>query len=470
MNLIRSGTKVTAARFTETGVLFLGVTVFARTLDADAMGVFFLFEAVLTVLSIPADVGIRRAVEKQISDSSDAGAVLGSAVMLKTVPLLLIIPLILTVSGPVNSYFGSQVAGYLAVGLVLREAALLSVSVIKGELRVGATALLRVVKRVVWVAVSGVFVFYGYGEIGLVYGVLAGYAAMFLLGVVRRMTSVGRPEKETALSLIEYGKSIFVTSIGGKLYTRADVLMIGFFLTPAAAGTYEIAWRVASTFRVVSGSIGGTIFPQVSAWDAEGELDPIEKLIPKAITPSLMLAIPAFFGSVLFSEEILGVVFGTEYAVASVVLVVLMADTIPQSIQVIVGNTLQAIDRPDLAARASIISTGVNIALNLVLIWQFGIIGAAVATGIASLVNDLLHYYYLSDQIYVRLPWRATAIFVTGSVAMSAVLLTATTQLDPDSLPTLFFLIALGGIAYFSLIALSPTVREMMQRFYASIV
>lgn len=68
--------------------------------------------------------------------------------------------------------------------------------------------------------------------------------------------------------------------------------------------------------------------------------------------------------------------------------------------QVVFGRSLQAVNRPDLAARATIVGVALNLVLNVVLVWEFGITGAAVATMVASLVSGLL-LHYLSIKNYL---------------------------------------------------------------------
>lgn len=465
MNIARSGTKVAVARISGTVVMFLGITVFARKLDADAMGIFFLFEALLGVLSIPADFGVRRAVEKRISEGPVSDRVLGSAITIKLAFLAVIVAAILLARGPINAYLSEAVAVFLAIGLVFREFALLMVSVLKGELRVGETASLQVTRHLIWVGASGVLILYGFGTMSLIYGALVGYVAMLLWGIVKVTTSVGMASMEMIRSLLNYGKSIFIASLGGQIYARADILIIGVFLGPVYVAAYEIAWRITGIFRTVTNSIGSAIFPQVSAWDAEDNNEQIEQLIPEAIAPSLMLVIPAFFGTVVLSDEILGIVFGSQYTIAWLVLIILMIDMIFQAVHVIVGSALQAINRPDLSARAAAISTVLNIVLNVLFIWKIGIIGAAIATVLASLVNDFLHYFYLSNLIKVRLPWRESLFFTAGSVLMALVLLTAVNRFPPAGILTLLVLVSFGALIYFVCLSFSRDFRTRVRNY-----
>jgi O-antigen/teichoic acid export membrane protein len=251
-----------------------------------------------------------------------------------------------------------------------------------------------------------------------------------------------------------------------------DVAIIGLFLTQADVGAYEVAWRVTAFSILFSNAIAVSIFPQVSEWSADGAKERIENLIAVVMTPSLFFVIPAFFGTVVFSQEILQFVFGQEYTTAAVVLIVLMGDKVFQAIQVVVGKSLQAINKPNLAARATVVSVVSNAVLNVAFVLEFGILGAAVATVASSLLNDLLHLIYLRRFIRVRFPHREISECVLAAFVMTGVLLFLEAMYEVGSLIDLAGFIFVGVIVYSIAALLLPNLRprafEMANRFRAA--
>ena len=459
MDLTRSTLKIFGSKAASAVISFAGITFFARELGASQLGSFFLFQALLGILAIPADFGIRGAVEKRVSEGEDADAVLTTAVLLKLFPLILIVMGIVLFQKVINQYVGASVALFLALALVLREFAQLGMFVLRGELRVGETALLQFARQIVWVSVGAAFVLSDGGVDGLIVGLLAGSGVLLVWVAYKISIGIAAPTAMHARSLFNYSKYNFISSIGGYFYSWMDVAIIGLFLTQADVGAYEIAWRVTAAVMLFSQSIATTLFPQISEWSATNAIDQIEGIIPRAITPSLFLLIPIFFGTLLFSKEILGVIFGTDYAIAWLVLIVLMLDVVFQGAQVIIGRSLQAIDQPNLAARASVISVIVNLSLNILLISQFGIIGAAVATFIASIANDSLHYFYLSKFISIRLPLQELSWCVTGSIVMALLLLVPKLMFEINTLIEIIVIVSLGGVVYLLFVFSSRSFR-----------
>jgi len=465
MNPTRAAAKLFSARAGTAVVTFLGITYFARLLNPYAMGIFFLFEALLGFLSVGADLGLTGAIEKRVSENTQPGRYLAAGIILKLIPLSLFMLVVLIFRGAINQYIGAEVAVYLAIALLLQEFGRLTLKTLNAELNVGKTAVLQLSRQVTWVAVGAVLIEFGYGVMGLIYGYLAGFVLMFTWGLYRTSTALKPPARSHARSLFDYSKYNFVSfSLAGYSYSWIDVALIGFFLSQSAVGAYEIAWRVTLLTTLLSEAIGTTIFPQISRWAERGEMKKIEDIITQSITPSVALVIPATFGVWLLGDEILGVVFGSEYATAGLALLILMIEKIFRSVHVIIGHTLQAIDRPDLAARAAVLSILVNMILNLVLIPPFGIVGAAVATATSFIINTVLHGLYLSKFVTVKLPYSEIGWSVVASTVMTAVLLGVTPFVDQTSLIGVILLIGCGTVTYGVILLAWPDIRLRINR------
>lgn len=468
MNIVKSVLKLSSVKFLKVVLSFLGIVFFARKLGATSLGSFFLFQALLTFCSIPADFGLRGSLEKRISEGEDHAALLSSAIILKTIPILAIGFTILLLADIVNEYLGADLAVYLVITIVLQELSLLTQSVLRGELRVEETASLTLAQTVVWIGLGSLLLFFGFGVEALVYGLITGFTITLVWGWYKCSTTIGKPSFIHMRSLFNYGQYNFVSSIGGYAYNWIDIALIGVFLTPAHVSAYEIAWRITSITIVFSRAIATTIFPQVSQWAAKDATEQIESIIAKTIPISLLLVIPAFFGILLFSEEILGLVFGREYTVAWLALIILMSDKLFQAIQVIIARSLQAINHPELAARAAVVSLTTNIVLNIPLIWKFGIVGAAVATVTASLVNDFLHMLYLSRFVSLRFQWRKIGWCIFSSVLMAITLFHVKSMMDVDDITVLTGVIVLAVILYGILVLVYSPIRIQVKQLVES--
>lgn len=464
MDIQRSIVKLFSAKLASRVVGFIGLTFFARELGAEQMGIFFLFQAVLSLLALPADLGIREGIEKRISEDEYPDNILTTGLLLKLGLALLLGLAVLVSRRYVNEYIGGRVAVLLVIALVLNALSTVAIRTLKGELRVGEIGLLQFSRQVVWVGGGAVLIWAGLEYRGIIYSMILGLGVVFVWGMGKRSTPFGTPSREHASSLWAYSKYSFVGAVGGSFYSWLDVAVIGFFLTQSHVGAYEMAWRIGLVVSLLSNTIATTIFPQVSEWDAREQRNRIENLLPNALASSFFFVGPAFFGSLLLSKEILGLLFGNEYVIAQVVLIMFMAFNFVNAITGIVARVLRAIDHPALVAKARVVSVSVNLVLNIILVQQFGITGAAVATGLAITVYTLLITRFLNNYIAITFPYYEVGWYILASVGMATVIGGIQYVVQINTVPELLGVVGLGAAVYFLLIVANESLRGKLLR------
>lgn len=463
MDLTRSTIWVILSKVGGKLVSFVGIIIFAQFLTPTELGIFFLFQMALGLLAIPADFGRGHAVVKRISEGDNPPNILATSAVILIFSSLVIVSVLLLVQDYVNSYLGAELSVYLAIGIVLLSIYKLPMNILKGELRVNETALLNTAYRFSWVVLGLIFVVvFGFDFHGLVYAVLAAHILIAVIGIYRISTPLGTPSWRSAKSLLRYWIYTPVSYVDSILYNWLDIALIGFFLTQADVGVYEIAWRVAGVVLLVSSAIEMHMLPRVSDWDARDMKDEIENVIPNVITASLYFAIPAFFGSLLLSREGLSLIFGAEYGAAWLVLIVFMAGKIIESFDRVTKNILTGLDYPDLRMRAVLVSITLNIVLNIILILTFGIIGAAVATTVSFTASTLITTYYLHRKIPFSLPINNLAWSVVASGAMLLTLLAVKQIIAVDDLLSLIAVVSLGVVVYLAVSMMYRPLREGM--------
>ncbi|WP_336339253.1 oligosaccharide flippase family protein [Haloarcula brevis] len=474
MDLFRSGLQIFVARLCKSAISFLAVVVFSRELGANSMGVYYPFIALLTLLAIPSDFDISGATEKRISEDNEKSSYLGTALVLKA--SLLAITSLFLFSGReyINQYLGINLAIALILTLYASQAATFSLHILRGELRVGETAVIEVLRPLSWLTMGYIFYTQGYGVKSLVYGYLIGSIIMSIIGWWKVSVPIGRPTITHARSIFDYGRYSVISSVGSRFYSSMDVAILSVFVavdiavTRGEIGAYENAWRLSLIVVLFSQSIATTLFPQFSRWNAENATNRIEALIPKALLPSLLIVIPAFVGTVILAKDLLSILFGPEFTVAWIALIILTGEKIFQSIHAILGQALQAVNRPDLSAYATIVAILINFILNIVLIWEFGIVGAALATSISFAVNTGIQAYYLSTIIDIGFPVSATAWSLISSSLMGLTIYVFKNNREISSIFELVMVIVVGIITYSIFVLLYQPIRSEVRNILHS--
>jgi len=462
MNIARASVKIFLAKVITSLASFVAVVVFSRGLGADPLGIYYPFVALIGVLRLPVNFGLSLAVEKRISEDEDRSQYFGAAALVQLFLLVVFSIPIYLLQNQIANYIGANVAGILIIALWLGIGADFSLAILKGELRVGETALIRVLLPLIWLIVGYVLISVGYGVEGIIYSHILGVIVMFAAAVWRISIWPTAPTWAHIKSLLDFSKFSFVNSIGGLIYSWMDVLILTAFVsleiasTRGEIGAYENAWRVSLLVTFISRSIGQVVFPQISQWNAQNKTEKIEQVLTKSITPGLIIVPPAFVGVLILSEEILLYFFGSEFVVAAPALIILVGLRFFQAIDVIYGRMLDAFNRPDLTMISTVAAVVTNLILNVTLIYALGILGAAIATTSAFIIKTALDIYYMSNFVEIQIPFR-----ILGWSSISSVIMGTTLWLSIEtgisSLIELSFFIGVGiGVYGVTLLLYNP--------------
>lgn len=193
------------------------------------------------------------------------------------------------------------------------------------------------------------------------------------------------------------------------------------------------------------------------------------ELVEDALAYTGLIAIPGLVGGVILGDRLLQL-YGPEFTEGTAVLGLLILAVLLFSYQKQLMNGLNGLDRPDLAFRVNVVFVVLNTGLNLLLIWQFGIEGAAVATALSVAVTLVLAYYSLSRLITFELPVAQIARQCAAAMAMGAVVLTTRGFVESfgivDRNATLVVsLVGLGaGVYFLTLLTISQEFRATVGR------
>lgn len=468
MDLVRSGARLFFARIGSALIGFLGLVLFARYISPSQLGSFFLFEGLVGLLLIIADAGIRGGVEKRISEGNDAQKVVASGLLVALIPYLLVSVGVIVLRDALNGYLDARIAIFIPIAILTKQLLEFWTNVVKGELRVGETAPLRLLYQLSFV-ICALFLIYQWSSVeALVVAFLFGNIIGALYGIRISNVSIGFPSWEAIVSILSYARYNAISSFGGYLYGWIDILFIGWFLTSAAVSPYELAWRVTVMVGLLSTVVANTIFPQISS--LQGDTSERRELISNATSVTLLFVIPAFGGAMVLSNEIMSVVFGDRYGHAGMVLVLLMLERVSHAIRIIAGRGLQAVNAPRFAAKATILAGLSNGILNILLIPRYGIEGAAVATLVSFSISTILHIYYVQKTVGYHLRWRDIQIYSVATVIMVIVLTSVSNIITIGSIPVLFGIIGGGAIVYFSILLTIKTTQVRLLTYSKRIV
>jgi len=163
------------------------------------------------------------------------------------------------------------------------------------------------------------------------------------------------------------------------LISRADFILLGFLAGAKAVAIYAVADRIAVAVGIVRSAMNVPLQPMIAKSKANGKEERLKQIANLGATVSFVPSLFAAGVAALWGREILSF-FGEEYVQAYWPLVVLSGCRLVSGFFGLVINLLTMTGHERSASHAKGLALLVNVILNLILIPQYGVLGAAIAT------------------------------------------------------------------------------------------
>ncbi len=219
---------------------------------------------------------------------------------------------------------------------------------------------------------------------------IIGFIVMF--AVLKKLTGVKNQQLLKApfdRELLVFSYPLMFVTILLTLMHWMDILMLGAFTNASTVGLYHPAARTAGLLQALLTSFLSIYSPMIAQFHAESDQKNMSgsyKLVSRWL---LTFSIPVALIFLVYPQKVM-LLFGAEYLPSANVLIVLTAATFIHAILGAAQSTLSMTGHTRLLLWNAIGAFIINIILNIILIPNYGMIGAAWATLISLFVISLL--------------------------------------------------------------------------------
>lgn len=170
---------------------------------------------------------------------------------------------------------------------------------------------------------------------------------------------------------------------------RSDIVLVAVLASPEEAALYTAATRFVVLGQLLVQAVQQALAPHLSTLFATGERDAANAVFQAATTWTMIVAWPIYLVAAAFAPELMSV-FGDGYSEAADIVVILSLTMLLATACGPVDSVLLMAGHSWLSLANNTVALVINIALNLVLIPDYGITGAAVSWAVAIVVRNLL--------------------------------------------------------------------------------
>lgn len=454
------------------GLLILLLTRYL--LNPSEYGRLFLTISILGFAMLFANLGFEKAGARYITEYRESAPSLIPTIVRKT---LLYNCLAITSVGLGIYLFHSRIAiavgeptiaGVLLLGIGYVATHSLKGTVViflQGFNQMGWVAIANIITNLLLLVTVPAFILLGFGLEGAISGYMFSYAvgATIGLGVIYtrfyEKHDVRKEEKkEVSSRILRYSVPLTFTMSANVINSRTDTILLSLFRGPVAIAFYTLGKQIADFLATPARSLGFALSPTYGEQKANDELHGAARLYEQAFTYTIMLYGPAAAGVVLVANPAIRLIFGPDYLGAGPVLQIFSIFVIFRAFDTITSDALDYLGRARSRAIAKGGSALGNVVLNLALIPEFGVIGAAVATVFTYGVYVGLELFVIADElpINVRRLLRVGLVAAGITSGMSAIVYPLA-QFATD-IPALIAVIGVGGLVWAVLTVLSGVV------------
>lgn len=180
--------------------------------------------------------------------------------------------------------------------------------------------------------------------------------------------------------------------------SNIDVLLLGFFNGPSSVGIYQVASRGAEFIAFPLMAINMLFATKISQLYVKNKLNELQELIKRSTIIIILISAPVLVLIILLGQVLVSTLFGNSYTSGYSVLVIL---SVGQFIKVLMGSAALLLNMTGYERYTAFgisISVSISTIFNLLLIPQYGVVGAAVSNCMGLIVCSVAYVYWVKKR------------------------------------------------------------------------
>jgi O-antigen/teichoic acid export membrane protein len=378
-------------------ILSFGFSVLVvRQLGADQFGQYAAVLAFGAVFVFLADLGLGVYLVREVSHArtlADApariGQLFGDGLALRTA--LAVMAAILLIATAILTGRSTPMVVAIAMGtlgLLAFSVQGTCESVLAGFERLDIPALAKVANQVAFVTLGTLALVVGAGYHGLVVATILGATLMAIIcwrGVRRLGVNVSAPSPHQWPALLRASAPFAVIAGTLGLSYKFDSVLLNLLRGDAETGYYSAAYSLVFAAAFLSNALNTALFPTMTRQAASSPAS-LVPMYEQALRYLMLIALPIAFGGWALADQLVVLLFGPAFEIAGTALAILIWTVPLMFVSELLGYIVVVRGEEKRVARAVLLSTGVNIAGNVMVVPLFGFTGAAIMTVVTEAV------------------------------------------------------------------------------------
>lgn len=249
----------------------------------------------------------------------------------------------------------------------------------------------------------------------------------YCLKILKIKIKIKRFDRSLFREISIYAFYILLNILVDKIYLSTDNIILSIVVSKNAVAVYALAMQLYNYYILFSTAINGVFLPKLAMLVTESEKSKKEEynkrisdIFLKVGRIQYMVVSLVLVGFVVVGKDFVLLWGGTDYKTAYYIELILMIPALIPLIQNIGISVLQAKNIHKFRSILYVFIAIANVGLTIPLAAQFAGVGAAIGTGIATLVGQgivMNWYYYKRAQIDIPRFWKEIIRLVPNTIA-----------------------------------------------------
>lgn len=217
------------------------------------------------------------------------------------------------------------------------------------------------------------------------------WAFFIIQNLFKEQRLEGHEIKSSLREVFAYSWPLTFFSLAASMFHWTDTLVLGIYRTVAEVGIYNVAVPIALLLMFSNDLFRQLFFPIVSKEYAAGNKKTVIEVSKQISKWTFMSGIPVFLLLIFFPEQIISLLFGSQYLSATQPLRILAVGIL---FWVLSDNSRELVlmKGKSKTILVDMLSVGIiNLILNLLWVPKYGMIGAAISTTISVTLLSLIY-------------------------------------------------------------------------------
>ena len=291
------------------------------------------------------------------------------------------------------------------------------------------SSFIKILMSIIKVSFSLLLIIIGLGIIGAILGHVLGYTTAGIIGILLFFISYRNLKNNSYNTvdkndysftndiklMINYGIPLYFSSLLGLIAGQYQLILLAFYTSNTEIGNFNAAVNLSSIISILVTPIGNALFPAFSKLSSEDEN--ARKFFNLSVKYISLLIIPTTIAVIIFSPDLVRLLYGKEYMLASIYLpiyIILYLYTGLGSYSIIA--LFNGLGKTQLTLKVQLMNLTILIPLALFLTMMRGVLGLILTLLISNLLSLIYGFTLARKKFNITISFRDQLMIYLSSL------------------------------------------------------